>query len=376
MSFWLKKVDIKPALVALLGLSLVACTPRDEPVEPVAEMAAEPVTETAAPEAPTEDVTTVTFTNPLNNSGPDPWMTWYDGAYYLAATTWGDETLGLTMRKAATIAGLKAAEPVQIWQDSTEDRCCNFWAPEFFLLDGPNGPRWYGYFTGGAAGTDFVQTQYMHVIESEGTDPMGPYHYKGKLVERNALDGSVLELNGKMYAIYSVWNETQDLAIKEMSNPWETVGEEVTLSKPTLPWEVQDGTVNEGPVALQREGKTFIIYAASACWGPNYKLGMLTYLGGDPLDVTAWSKHPEPVFQREDDNGVYAPGHNTFFKSPDGTEDWIVYHANDEESDVCDMGRTPRIQRFTWNEDGTPNFGIPVSTSTELAVPSGESVEQ
>lgn len=313
-----------------------------------------------------------TFNNPLNDSGPDPWLTWYEGSYYLAATTWGDATVGLTMRKADTIPALKDAEPVQIWQDDTADHCCNFWAPEFFLLDGPNGPRWYGYFTGGAAGTDFVKTQFMHVIESEGTDPMGPYTYKGKLVERNALDGSVLQLNGKMYAVYSVWNETQDLAIKEMSSPWQTVGEETTLSKPTLPWEVQDGTVNEGPVALQRDGRTFIVYAASACWGPNYKLGLLTYQGGDPLDPASWSKNPEPVFQRDDAAGVFAPGHNTFFKSPDGTEDWIVYHANDLESDVCDMGRTPRIQPFTWNEDGTPDFGTPVSESTLLAVPSGE----
>jgi GH43 family beta-xylosidase len=78
------------------------------------------------------------------------------------------------------------------------------------------------------------------------------------------------------------------------------------------------------------------------------------------------------VFQRADEHGVYAPGHNTFFKSPDGSEDWIVYHANDQATDVCDMGRTPRMQKFTWKEDGTPDFGLPVATTTPLAVPSGE----
>ena len=128
--------------------------------------------------------------------------------------------------------------------------------------------------------------------------------------------------------------------------------------------------MNEGPVALQRDGKTWIIYAASACWGPNYKLGMLTYLGGDPLKVESWSKYPEPLFQRSDERGVFGPGHNTFFKSPDGTEDWMAYHANDLEGDVCGMGRTPRIQKFGWNDDGTPDFGIPVATGTELEVPS------
>lgn len=310
------------------------------------------------------------FTNPLNDSGPDPWLSWYDGYYYLAATTWGDASAGLTMRKAKTIEGLKQAKPVQIWRDDTEDRCCNFWAPEFFLLDGPNGLRWYGHFTGGATGEDFVNTQFMHVIESAGTDPMGPYTYKGKLVERNALDGTVLQLNGKMYAVYSEWNKTQDLAIKEMSSPWETIGEEQIISRPTYDWETQEGTVNEGPVALQRDGKTWIIYSASACWGPNYKLGMLTYTGGDPMDPESWSKHPEPVFERSDENGVYGPGHNMFFKSPDGSEDWMAYHANAKETDVCDMGRTPRMQKFTWNADGTPNFGKPVAAGESLPVPS------
>lgn len=313
-----------------------------------------------------------TFRNPLNNSGPDPWMTYYNGNYYLAATTWGGASAGLTMRKASTIAGLKAAEPVQVFQDATPSRCCNYWAPEFFLLDGPNGRRWYGYFTGGAAGSDFVRTQFVHVIESAGLDPMGPYTYKGRLVERNALDASVMQLNGRLFAIYSVWNATQDMAIREMSSPWQTTGPEVVFSRPTLAWERQDGNVNEGPIALQRNGRTFIIYAASACWGPNYKLGMLEYNGGDPLSAASWVKHPQPVFQRSDANGVFGPGHNTFFKSPDGTEDWIVYHANHGAGDGCDMGRTPRIQKFTWNPDGTPNFGVPLPTITDIPVPSGE----
>jgi GH43 family beta-xylosidase len=99
---------------------------------------------------------------------------------------------------------------------------------------------------------------------------------------------------------------------------------------------------------------------------------MLTYNGNDPLNADSWVKHPEPVFERVDSAGVYGPGHATFFSSPDGTEDWIAYHANDEITDGCDMGRTPRIQRFSWHEDGTPDFGSPVSTTEELPVPSGE----
>jgi GH43 family beta-xylosidase len=99
---------------------------------------------------------------------------------------------------------------------------------------------------------------------------------------------------------------------------------------------------------------------------------MVAYNGGDPLAAESWVKHPQPVFQRAHQADAFGPGHNNFFKSPDGTEDWIVYHANDRSSDGCDMGRTPRIQKFTWNLDGTPAFGTPVSTLAELPVPSGE----
>ncbi|HTD16183.1 MAG TPA: family 43 glycosylhydrolase, partial [Chthoniobacterales bacterium] len=62
-------------------------------------------------------------------------------------------------------------------------------------------------------------------------------------------------------------------------------------------------------------------------------------------------------------------GHNGFFKSPNGKEDWIIYHANPEPSEGCGNFRSPRIQRFTWNVDGTPNFGTPVPLGQPLEKP-------
>ena len=67
-----------------------------------------------------------------------------------------------------------------------------------------------------------------------------------------------------------------------------------------------------------------------------------------------------------------ARGTTASSRSPDGTEDWIVYHGNASTSQGCGSTRSTRAQRFTWNADGTPNFGSPVSTSTDLAVPAGE----
>ena len=68
-----------------------------------------------------------------------------------------------------------------------------------------------------------------------------------------------------------------------MSNPWTISGARALISEPDYDWENMGGRVNEGPAALQHDGETFIVYSASSCNTPDYKLGMLTFSGGDPL---------------------------------------------------------------------------------------------
>jgi GH43 family beta-xylosidase len=313
-----------------------------------------------------------TFTNPIKRNGPDPWLQYHNGSYYLATTTWNST---ITMRRSATLAGLAtAADQVIFNLAGRPNGCCNMWAPEFHLLDGPNGPRWYFYYTAGQNVSDYNPTQRLHVLESAGTDPMGPYTFKADLGNDWQLDASILKVGSNLYLMgtYGGDGAGQSNFIQRLSNPWTLNGGRVRLSSPTLSWERQTGAVNEGPEPLYHNGRVMVVYSASACWGPDYKLGLLTLTGSDPMNPAHWTKHPTPVFQRSDANGVYAPGHNGFFKSPDGTEDWIVYHANDSAGGGCDMNRSTRAQKFTWNADGTPNFGTPVRLGVTLTAPSGE----
>ncbi|MDQ6608627.1 MAG: family 43 glycosylhydrolase, partial [Bacteroidota bacterium] len=106
-----------------------------------------------------------------------------------------------------------------------------------------------------------------------------------------------------------------------------------------------------------------------ACW-LDYNLGMLSYSGkGSLLDRNNWKKLPRPVFSQVPEEGIYAPGHNSFFKSPDGKEDWILYHANPTATDGCGGKRAPHMQKISWNKDGTPNLGSP--SRKPMALPSG-----
>ncbi len=314
-----------------------------------------------------------TLQNPLNaNNGADPWLTYYEGNYYLTTTTWSSTWY---MRKSPTLAGLKTAEAVEIYYETDPSRCCNLWAPEFHLLDGPNGRRWYFYYSAGTEGT--LDNQHTHVLESESTDPLGPYHYKTRIFDATndtwAIDGSILTLGNNLYFLFSSWEGAfQKLFIAPMSDPWTISGPRVQISKPTYPWETQGGNTNEGPVALQHDGDTFIVYSASSCNTPDYKLGLLKLIGTDPLEATSWEKHSEPIFERSDENGVFGPGHNGFFTSPDGTETWVAYHANSSTEYGCDGRRNTRVQKISWTEEGLPDLGVPVSTDTIIAAPSGD----
>ncbi|MBN2035200.1 MAG: family 43 glycosylhydrolase [Chitinispirillaceae bacterium] len=91
----------------------------------------------------------------------------------------------------------------------------------------------------------------------------------------------------------------------------------------------------------------------------------------DPMVAGNWTKSPNPLFSYSDTAQIWGPGHASFTKSPDGTQDWIIYHAK-----ISNSGYTDRLsfaRQFTWNANGTPNFGIPTGRHAPgLAVPSGD----
>lgn len=321
-----------------------------------------------------------TLSNPLLPSGADPWSIHKDGFYYYTNTTGRN----LTLWKTRSLAELKTAEKKVVWTPpATGMYSKNIWAPELHSIKG----KWYLIF---AADDGHNRNHRLWVLENESADPLeGTWTMKGQIKtpdDKWAIDGSIFEHKGQLYLTWSGWegdeNGEQDIYLCKMENPWTATGKRVRISAPTYAWEV-DGKipkpgpddkpvvlVNEGPQPLQRGNRLFVIFSASGCWTDSYALGML-YIDGNKnlMDAKNWQKNDKPVFKAVNVPGTSAAGHNSFFKSPNGQEDWILYHANPEPGQGCGGHRSPRAQKFTWTADGMPQFGQPLALDVTLPVP-------
>ncbi len=316
------------------------------------------------------------FVNPIAE-GADPWVVQHDGKYVFCLSE-ANRAVALHISDGLTQFGRKQvvwdAPPGTMYSQEV-------WAPELHFLDN----RWYVYF---AADDGQNRNHRMWVLQSAGDDPLGPYTVHGPLYtgdepatganNRWAIDGTVLQLKDQRYFVWSGWEDTRDeqwLYIAPMKDPLTIGGKRVRLCpNDQYLWERVDEKptgrgLNEAPEVLQHDGRTFIVYSCSGSWQPSYKLGLLELRrGGDPLKASDWIKQPRPAFQAS--GGTFGVGHASFVKSPDGQQDWLVYHAKlDREND---WRRAIFTQPFHWTADGLPDFGAPVAAAVPLPLPAGE----
>ncbi|HLR33541.1 MAG TPA: glycoside hydrolase family 43 protein [Fodinibius sp.] len=316
-----------------------------------------------------------TFSNPIGK-GQDPWVIKKDDYYYYIESRGGD----LYVSKSRELINLKEDER-RVWSlPETGWNQYSLWAPELHFVEG----KWYIYYTAGAKeGAPFI-SQRSGVLQAKTDDPMGEYMDKGQLYTGNdvrdgknniwSIDLTVLEHKDQLYAIWSGWKENRDtdktpqhLYIAEMENPWTISSNRIKISSPVRDWEnSSELPINEGPQILKNNEDVFVIYSASQSWLPSYKLGQLKLIGDDPMNPKNWKKKG-PVFNGTKE--VLGVGHASFTTSPDGTENWIVYHTKVSPEPGWD--RVVHLQPFVWDEEGAPNFGTPVPAGQTINKPSG-----
>lgn len=302
------------------------------------------------------------FSNPLlpiEREGADPFLTFHDGEYHLSVTR-GDY---LAFHRAPTLAGLYNAPEQIIWRDSHPQRHTAMWAPEFFHLEG----RWWCYYCAG----DGRGRHRSYVLRGHPSDLGGPYEFAAQLQtdvsdEHFAIDFSIIQ---GVRGLYGVWAAFPDhrLFVARMDSPTRIGSERALLEADGFGCE----EVREGPFCLRRNGRIFLVYSVCDARKADYKMGML--VANESADLTnpaSWMQHPRPVFRRNDEEKVYGPGHHCFFKSPDGSEDWLCYHAKTSTALTYD-DRVPCAKRIGWNPDGTPDLGSPIAFGVPTNEPSG-----
>lgn len=114
-------------------------------------------------------------------------------------------------------------------------------------------------------------------------------------------------------------------------------------------------------------GELHVLYACSGYWTTGYKLGQMTYLGGDLLAKESWKKSPQAVFSKNDE--VCGVGGPSIFTSPNGKTRCILYHGylgKDTSS-----GRYCFMEPYTVDADGVHigKDGHPSPLTTTFTVP-------
>jgi GH43 family beta-xylosidase len=209
----------------------------------------------------------VQYTNPIAQKRADPHIVKHtDGFYYFTATV--PEYDRIVLRRATTIQGLATAPESVIWRrHSSGDMGAHIWAPEIHFING----KWYIYFAAGR--TDDVWRIRMYVLENSSPNPLtGTWVERGRVttpLDTFSLDASTFVAGGVRYLTWAqndpaVGTGTNLYLARMGANPWTITGTVARLSVPSYAWETRGHRVNEGPSVIQRNGRIFLTYSASA----------------------------------------------------------------------------------------------------------------
>ncbi|KAK7962724.1 glycoside hydrolase family 43 protein [Apiospora aurea] len=313
-------------------------------------------------------------------STPDPFMVYANGNYYLTFTS-GNKIEIWASRNLESFEETARKEIIWTPPPGTA-HSADLWAPELHALYG----RWYIYYAA-AHPKHGNKSRRMYVLGGPPAheDPtQGQWEFLGRIhgmPDQWAIDGTVFVLHGELYMVYSGWpldnhdgsDLVQQLFIMKLDDPTmaaDGCGGPVVISTPEQPWEFsRDGNgdhgINEGPQFLSSPDGAWkgIVYSCAGSWTHEYKLAVLHYSGGDPLDPRAWPKGQEPLLQAGwGGKGPYGPGHGNFVSlgggtgSAGGDTTLCVFHGTDDPADGW-SNRKARCQQVFFTAGG-PYMGL------------------
>lgn len=253
------------------------------------------------------------------------------------------------------------------------EHSADLWAPELH----PINSRWYIYYAA-ADPAKGNKSHRMYVLGGPSTseDPsQGQWEFLGRITgmpDTWAIDGTVFELNKDLYMMWSGWPDDnpndsdliQQLCIQKLEAPTIAEGPSSVISAPECSWEFSHDNngahgIQEGPQFLSSPDKQWkgIVYSCAGSWTHEYKLAVLHYDGGDPLDPQSWRKSQEPLLQTpRGGRGPFGPGHGSFVTVGADADIICIFHGTDGPADGWN-NRKARCQLVHFDENG-PFMGL------------------
>lgn len=308
------------------------------------------------------------FSEPVSGSYlADPYCFFHEGTYYLIGTG-KTETDGEAASNFA-VPMMKSAD-LQHWEQlprvlipPAEERGGSFWAPEIAI---DRGVFYLYYHCNGKEGG-------FRVRVGSSDSPQGPYADTyppmTDLATTNgfAIDSTTFrDDDGQWYMFYATdfldSNATSfrgtALVMDRMKSMTELEGNPQTVMRAHWQWQVfernrlmagksADWYTLEGPAVVKRGGKYYCFYSGGNYQNDTYGVD---YLVADAV-TGPWREIGQergPQIMRSVPGKVIGPGHNSIVSSPDGKQDYIVYHA----WNAAMTDRQVWIDPLEWTADG------------------------
>lgn len=308
------------------------------------------------------------FEFPVAFNRADPCVFRWEGKYYFIATNDADDNHTLFIRQADTLEGLVDAEEILLLDSNTYEGIGGLlWAPEFHEIEG----RLY-IFHAATPGEFFFEESHIMALR-EGGNPACREDWSAprRIVKK---DGSDLCEAGKTISLdmtcfkwegeyYVAWSQRQFLpkdlgawlyiAKLDKDEPWKLATDPVVLSKPDYGWANNHTFVDEGPFALESDGKLYITYSSAAV-DTSYVVSYLVIESGKNLfERTNWRKSNYPILTARSVPGEFGTGHNAYVYDEEGYV-WNTYHARPGVEGVRSSG----IRRVHFDSDGCPRLDV------------------
>lgn len=315
-------------------------------------------------------MTSSSYTNPVYPEYfADPFVWQHQGTYYAIGTGPAEAAGAVNDLHKQKVFPLLRSPDLNNWEFTGNalkrpDPALgdNFWAPEIAYCDG----RFYLYYSVGH------EDKHHQLRVAASADPLGPYEDVGApLVDPKrcafAIDPSPFQDDdGQWYLFYAQdFLDSDDgvrpgtaLVVDRLVTMTQLAGEPTVVLRARHDWQrfladrpmyggIYDWHTLEGPCVRKHHNRYYCFYSGGRWETDSYGVdyGVADHVMGPYSDA---GNESGPRVLRSLPDKVLGPGHNSFATSPDGSTEYVVYHA-------WDIGMNARrmcIDRLLWTAAG------------------------